>query len=188
MNNIMRRSRVNLQGTRREMPMSLDGKKMIESGEADIDYLDFKMSIMNNFLEPLVNADIDTVQKNQYNFDYIISRLNFYKNNTNTEEILLMQKVVDLMKQATEARVSYSNMYERIYGIEGLSMNRMIFETSRIILKAPFEIYDNLFGLKEGEQYNKEIIAQIEKILEEHPGIMFDEIKKKIDLLNIVLN
>ena len=159
---------------------------MIE--KLDIDYLDFKMSIMDNFLEPLLNSDVETVQKNQYNFDYIISRLNFYKNDTNSEEILLMQKVVDLMKQATNARVSYSNMYQRIYGSRGLSMNRMIFETSRIILKAPFEIYDTLFGVKQGQKYNMDIIREIENILETHPGIMFDDIKKKIDLLNLVLD
>ena len=63
-------------------------------------------------------------------------------------------------------------------------MNRMIFETSRIILKAPFEIYDTLFGVKQGQKYNMDIIREIENILETHPGIMFDDIKKKIDLLN----
>ena len=182
-----RRSRVNLIGSRIFRPINLDGRQMISSGEVDIDYLDFKMGIMNNFLEPLVKADIETVQQNQYNFDYIISRLNFYKNDTNIDEILLMQKVVDLMKQATETRVSYSNMYQRIYGSDGISMNRMIFETSRIILKAPFEIYDNLFGVKEGRQYDMTIINEIEKILDSHPGIMFNDIKRKIDLLNFVL-
>ena len=175
-------------GENREIGVKLNGKRDMMIEKLDIDYLDFKMSIMDNFLEPLLNSDIETVQKNQYNFDYIISRLNFYKNDTNSEEILLMQKVVDLMKHATNARVSYSNMYQRIYGSRGLSMNRMIFETSRIILKAPFEIYDTLFGIKEGQKYNMDIIRAIENILETHPGIMFDDIKKKIDLLNLVLD
>jgi len=183
-----RRSSVNLMGTRIEQPMNLDGKKITNIGELDIDYLDFKLSIMNNFLEPMVNADYKTVQDNNYNFDYIISRLNFYKNDGNSDEIYLMQKVVDLMKQASEIRVSYSNIHERIYGSRGVSMNRMIFETSRIILKAPFEIYDNLFGIKEGQNYNMVIIGEIEKILETHPGIMFNDIKRKIDLLNFVLD
>jgi|UniRef100_A0A6C0BYS3 hypothetical protein len=184
----MRRSKLNLMGENREIGLKLSGKRDMMIEKLDIDYLDFKMSIMDNFLEPLLNSDVETVQKNQYNFDYIISRLNFYKNDTNSDEILLMQKVVDLMKNATNARVSYSNMYQRIYGSRGLSMNRMIFETSRIILKAPFEIYDTLFGIKENQKYNMDIIREIEKILEAHPGIMFDDIKKKIELLNFVLD
>ena len=183
-----RRSSVNLMGTRIAQPMNLDGKKITNIGEVDIDYLDFKMGIINNFLDPMVNADYKTVQDNNYNFDYTISRLNFYKNDGNSDEIYLMQKVVDLMKQASEIRVSYSNMHDRIYGSRGVSMNRMIFETSRIILKAPFEIYDSLFGIKEGQTYNMEIIGEIEKILESHPGIMFNDIKRKIDLLNFVLD
>jgi len=172
-------------GTRIEQPMNLDGKKITNIGEVDIDYLDFKLGIMNNFLDPMINADHKTVKDNNYNFDYITSRLNFYRNDENSDEIYLMQKVVDLMKQASEIRVSYSNMHERIYGnSSGLSMNRMIFETSRVILKAPFEIYDSLFGIKEGQTYNMEIIGEIEKILDTHPGIMFNDIKRKIDLLN----
>ncbi len=186
---MIRRSRLNLIGTSVLRPLKLDGKTIINAGiEIDIDYLDFKMGVINNFLEPLVNADMDTVIKNQYNFDYILSRLNFYKNDTNIDEILMMKKVVDLMKQASEAKMSYSSMYERLYGSDGINMNRMIFETSRIILKAPFEIYDNLFGVSEGKEYNRSIIREIENILEAHPGIMFDEIKKKIDLLGFVLD
>ena len=183
-----RRSSINLMGTRIEQPMNLDGKKITNMGEVDIDYLDFKLGRMNNFLDPMINADYKTVQANNYNFDYIISRLNFYKNGGNSDEIYLMQKVVGLMKQASGIRISYSDMYERIYGSRGVSMNRMIFETSRIILKAPFEIYDSLFGMKEGQKYNKEIIGEIEKILDTHPGIMFNDIKRKIDLLNFVLD
>jgi len=175
-------------GTRIEQPMNLDGKKITNIGEVDIDYLDFKIGIINNFLDPMVNADHKTVQDNNYNFDYITSRLNFYRNDGNSDEIYLMQKVVGLMKHASEIRVSYSDMYERIHGSRGVSMNRMIFETSRIILKAPFEIYDSLFGMKEGQKYNMEIIDEIEKILDTHPGIMFNDIKRKIDLLNFVLD
>ncbi len=185
----MRRlSSINLMGTRIAQPMNLDGKKITNIGEVDIDYLDFKIGIINNFLDPMVNADFKTVQDNNYNFDYTISRLNFYKNDGNSDEIYLMQKVVDLMKQASEIHVSYSDMYQRIYGSEGVSMNRIIFETSRVILKAPFEIYDSLFGIKEGQTYNIEIIGEIEKILDTHPGIMFNDIKRKIDLLNFVLD
>ena len=182
-----RRSSVNLMGTRIEQPMNLDGKKITNIGEVDIDYLDFKIGIINNFLDPMVNADHKTVQDNNYNFDYITSRLNFYRNDGNSDEIYLMQKVVGLMKEASKVQVSYSDMYERIYGSSsGLSMNQMIFETSRVILKAPFEIYDSLFGID--KPYNMEIIDEIEKILDTHPGIMFNDIKRKIDLLNFVLD
>ena len=183
-----RRSRVNLLGSRSFRPINLDGRTMMNIGERNIDYLDFKMSVITNFLEPLVNADTDTILKNQYNFDYILSRLNDYKNNSNMEEITMMKKVVDLMKNASEVRISYSDMYERLYGSGGVGINRMIFETSRIILKAPFEIYDNIFGVREKQTYNMEIIREIENILESHPGIMFDDIKRKIDLLNFVLD
>jgi hypothetical protein len=189
------KSSLNLIGKRAIIPQTLlgvntktVGAKGICAVAIDIDYLKFKMSIINNFLEPLVNADLDTVLKNQYNFDYITSRLVLFENSTNRDEITLMKKVVNLMKQAASIRVSYSNMYERIYGTKAVSMNRLIFETSRIILKAPFEIYDNLFGVKEGQEYNKTIIYAIENILEENPGIMFNDIKEKIDLLNFVLD
>lgn len=183
-----RRSSVNLMGTRIEQPMNLDGKKITNIGELDIDYLDFKIGIINNFLDPMVNADHKTVQDNNYNFDYITSRLNFYRNDGNSNEIYLMQKVVGLMKEASKTRISYNDMYQRIYGDNGLSMNTLIFETSRIMMKAPFEIYDSLFGIKKGQTYNKEIIGEIENILQSHPGIMFNDIKRKIDLLNFVLD
>ena len=186
-----RRTNVSLTGKKTNESIKLDGKKVLSTiinTKEESEYIDIKLKIINNFLDPFIKGQHDRVQKNAFNFDFMLRRLESFKGN-NDEEVILIEKVVKVMKQATEYKRSYSDIYNQMYGNTDKTLSRFIFETSRLILKAPFEIYDNLFG--DGgasEEYDMRIIAEIEKILEENPGISFDDIKEKIELFGLVLN
>jgi hypothetical protein len=151
---------------------------------ASKDWLNFKLYIIDNFLQPLNKLNYDLVKKNYYNFDFIISRLDGFITPDNEEEITLFKKLVNLMRYSTETHMSYREAKEKMYG--GKEMMKMLVETSRIILKAPFEIYNLLFGRPDKfksithTRYEDHLILEIEKILRENPGILFDDVKKKM--------
>jgi len=148
------------------------------------EWLDFKLYIINNFLQPLTMLNYELVQKNYYNFDFIIRRLDDFITPSTKEEIELFKKLVNLMRYSTETRMSYDDAQEKLYGSK--EMMKLMVETSRIILRAPFEIYNLLFGRPDKmksithTRYEDYLILAIEEILAENPGILFEDIKKKM--------
>ena len=148
------------------------------------EWLNFKLYIIDNFLKPMNKLNYELVRKNYYNFDFIIKRLDGFMTPENEEEITLFKKLVNLMRYSTETHMSYRDAKEKLYG--GKEMMKLMVETSRIILKAPFEIYNLLFGRPDKfksithTRYEDHLILEIEKILGDNPGILFDDIKKKM--------
>ena len=167
--------------------MNLSGRCSQFSGatySATKEWLDFKLYIIDNFLQPINKLNYDLVRKNFYNFDIILARLDGFKNETNKEEVELFKKMVSLMRYSTEKHISFEEAQEKLFGGEEMMQLRVI--TSRIILQAPFEIYNLLFGRPDKkksidhQRYEDHLILEIKKILAENPGILFDDIKKKM--------
>ena len=167
-------------------PLMLSGRRMgMNMGrQVSQGWLDFKLYIIDNFLKPLTKFNYELIKKNYYNFDFIIKRLDGFITPETEEEIDLFKKLVNLMRYSTETHISYEEAKEKLYG--GKEMMKMLVETSRIILQAPFEIYNLLFGRPDKKKsithtrYDDRLILEIRKILGEFPGILFDDIKKKM--------
>jgi len=121
--------------------MNLSGRCSQFSGatySATKEWLDFKLYIIDNFLQPINKLNYDLVKKNFYNFDIILARLDGFKNEENQEEVELFKKMVSLMRYSTEKHISFEEAQAKLFGGEEMMQMRVI--TSRIILQAPFEI------------------------------------------------
>ena len=90
--------------------MNLSGRCSQFSGatyNATKEWLNFKLYIIDNFLQPIDKLNYDLVKKNFYNFDIILARLDGFKNEENKEEVELFKKMVSLMRYSTEKHISF---------------------------------------------------------------------------------
>lgn len=150
---------------------------------SDKQYFDFKQYIITNFLNPIMRRDFDVLRKNVYNFDYVVDRLNMFKNNRNKSDVEFMLNVVQGLRYSTNVQMSYDDIRNEMH--KSGKVNRITFETTRIILQAQYEIYNLLFGVpnKENpqhEKYQTHMLNDIKVLLDTYPGILFDQIKERL--------
>ena len=150
---------------------------------ANKEFLEFKLYIITHFLNPILDKQYDLIKNNYFNFEYIINRLESFKTRENDEEIDFLVKVMGILQYSTNVRISFDEAKKKLYGAD--NENRLLVETSRIVLQSQYEIYNILFGRphKKNAQhtkYNMEIILDIKYILDRNPGILFDEVKEKL--------
>ena len=187
-----RRGRLSLRGwsiSKGDGNMNLSGRHNQLGGttfsySATQEWLDYKLYIIHNFIDPITRQKYDLIKKNFYNFDLILARLDGFEGHCAPEELQMYKQMVELMRYSTTNRVSFDEAQAIIYGGEEMMQMRVI--TSRIVLAAPYEIYNLLFGTPsktksiDHQTYEDYLILEIKKILKENPGILFKDIKEKM--------
>ena len=154
-------------------------------GEYSTSYIDFKLGFVEKFLKPLVQKDYDNLWRNYYNYEWIDRKLDSFRE---TAESNAFKDDIDLMKIIVSATRMIAIKHENINNALDTSIDQdqhttamqSIIELPRLILEAPFEIYVNLFGMpnfKENEEFDKDLIDEIQLILDSNPGMMFDDVK-----------
>lgn len=154
-------------------------------GEYSTSYIDFKLDFVEKFLKPLVQKDYDNLWRNYYNYEWIDRKLDNFRE---TAESDAFKDDIDLMKIIVSATRIIAIKHENINNALDTSIDQdqhttamqTIIELPRLILEAPFEIYVNLFGMpnfKENEEFDKDLIDEIQLILDSNPGMMFDDVK-----------
>ena len=181
------RSVISLKGNNITSGVFLHGRSNVGaamvSEAADKDFIDFKMYIITNFLNPIMDRRFSQVNNNYYNYDYIIERLNGFKNNRTKNDIEFIIKVVNILRYSTNVQISFDEAKKKIYGAD--KENRILVETSRIVLQAHYEIYNLLFGRPHKTnpshmKYEIHIINDIKELLKSYPGILFEDIKNRL--------
>ena len=152
-------------------------------GATDKQYTDFKQYIITNFLIPIMNRKYTEVTQNYYNFDYIIDRLNLFKNNRNKTDVEFIIQVMNILRYSTDIHMSFEEATRLLYGSE--KQNRLLVETSRIVLKSQYEIYNLLFGIPNKHNpthmtYEIHMLNDIKAILDTYPGILFKDIYDRL--------
>lgn len=180
------RSHISLRGNLNVHGNTLHGLYSIGTkygASANKEFLEFKLYIITHFLNPILDKQYDLIKNNYFNFEYIINRLESFKTRENDEEIDFLVKVMGILQYSTNVRISFDEAKKKLYGAD--NENRLLVETSRIVLQSQYEIYNILFGRPHNRnaqhtKYNMEIILDIKYILDRNPGILFDEVKEKL--------
>lgn len=176
-------SNISLRGHLNTCGITLHGRYRTASkygASVDKEFLDFKLYIITHFLNPIMEKNYDLIKNNYFNFEYIISKLETFKNHENDEEIEFLIKVMNILQYSTNVRISFDEAKKKLYGAD--NENRLLVETSRIVLQSQYEIYNILFGRPHNKnaqhsKYNMEIILDIKYILDRNPGILFEDVK-----------
>ena len=154
-------------------------------GDYSTSYIDFKLGFVENFLKPLIKKDYDNLWRNYYNYEFIDKKLDDFREAADSDAF---KDDIDLMKIIVSATRMIAIKHENINNALDHSIDQdkhttamqSIIELPRLILEAPFEIYVNLFGMpnfKENEEFDKDLVDEIQMILDANPGIMFDDVK-----------
>ena len=156
----------------------------VNGDNSDKEYFNFKQYIITHFLNPIMNRQFDTINRNYYNFDYITNRLNLYKNNRNKEDVTFIIKVVEILKYSADVQEAFNNVNSKFFGTD--KRNKLLVETSRIVLQSQYEIYNILFGRPDvmnpkHPKYEIHILNDIKEQLDLHPGILFNEVKTALE-------
>ena len=162
----------------------IDGGAGGISETSDKEYFDFKQYIIVNFLNPIMKRNYDSIKKNYYNFDYITQRLIMFKNNRNKHDVEFIIKVIDILRYSTNTQQSLNLAKEKLYGQD--NKNMLLVETTRIVLKSHYEIYNILFGQPHKTKpnhlkYEIHLLNEIKNIVDDNPGILFDDVKSRLE-------
>ena len=144
------------------------------------EFLNLKNYILSKFMDPVINKKYKELQENFFNFEYIEQKLNSFDLPKLSEEVELLKKVVIVMKSAIETRFTIDKANKTMFG-DGAS-NLLLVETSRIVLKAKYEIYIIIFGnpTKDNSDFKPDILNEIQKHLDNNPGCTVSYIKSKL--------
>ena len=143
------------------------------------EFINLKNYIISKFMDPMINKQFGNVKENFFNFEYIEQKLNEFNIPKLSIEIELLKKIVMVMKTAVETRFTIDNANIKMYGEKS---NLFLIETSKIVLKAKYEIYTLICGdpkIKNSD-FEPSILNIIQKHLDNSPGCTVNHIRSKL--------
>ena len=127
------------------------------------DYLDFKLKVIKNYIEPLMNKKYEYLKYNYHMITDTLERIKKYSNEHNKDDIELFTKILKVIRNTVNMHVSFTETENKLYGIKGIS--QLMVRTSRIVLAAKYEVYNNLFGIPDSGNYDDSLIDRIAALL-----------------------
>lgn len=167
-----RRSGLNLRGILNSGGLSLKGKYYSKFNSEQCvgltqDYLDFKLMVIKNYIEPLMNKEYEYLKYNYHMVESTLEHIKKYSGFENRQDIELFTKILKVIKNTIDLHISYTETEKKLYGVEGIT--QLLVRTSRIVLSAKYEIYNNLFGepkVVDGtKNYDDRLIDKIDGLL-----------------------
>jgi hypothetical protein len=143
------------------------------------EFVNLKNYIISKFMDPLINKKYGLIKENFFNFDYVQQKLTDFDEPTLSSEIDLLNKIVLVMKHAVEARFTIDAVNKKMHGDKS---NLFLVETSKIVLKAKYEIYTLIFGdpkITNGD-FKQSILSKIQTYLDKSPGCTVEYIRTKL--------
>lgn len=147
------------------------------------DYLDFKLKVIKNYIEPLLNKEYEKLRYNYHMIEQTLENIKRYSNEQNKTDIELFVKILKVVRNTIDIHVSYKETESKLYGSKGIS--QLMVRTSRIVLNAKYEIYNNLFGPpdKENEinqRYDDGLVERIDSLLKTLNEPTFENIRYEL--------
>ena len=111
-----------------------------------------------------------------------------YGNEQNKDDIELFTKILKVIRNTIDMHLSFTETEKKLYGTNGVT--QLLVRTSRIVLNAKYEIYNNLFGelgKEDGvKNYDDALIDRIDYLLKNLHEPTFAniryEMRDKVDL------
>ena len=152
------------------------------------DYLDFKLQVIKNYIEPLMNKKYEYLRYNYHMIEETLERIKKYGNEQNKDDIELFTKILKVIRNTIDMHLSFTETEKKLYGTNGVT--QLLVRTSRIVLNAKYEIYNNLFGevgKEDGvKNYDDGLIDRIDNLLKNLSDPTFAniryEMRDKVDL------
>ena len=152
------------------------------------DYLDFKLQVIKNYIEPLMNKKYEYLRYNYHMIEETLERIKKYGNEQNKDDIELFTKILKVIINTIDMHLSFTETEKKLYGTNGVT--QLLVRTSRIVLNAKYEIYNNLFGEVSKEDgvknYDDGLIDRIDYLLKNLSDPTFAniryEMRDKVDL------
>tara|TARA_Y100000591_G_scaffold333255_1_gene375043 strand:- start:2761 stop:3393 length:633 start_codon:yes stop_codon:yes gene_type:complete len=168
-----RRSGLNLMGVQTVGGLSLKGInnniEFISNKPKNFlsqEYLDFKLLVIKNYIEPLMNKEYEYLKYNYHMVETTLENIKKYSNQ-NKQDIELFTKILKIIKNTIDLHISFTETEKKLYGIEGIT--QLLVRTSRIVLSAKYEIYNNLFGepgiIEGARNYDSRLLDKIDDLL-----------------------
>ena len=152
------------------------------------DYLDFKLQVIKNYIEPLMNKKYEYLRYNYHMIEKTLERIKKYGNEQNKDDIELFTKILKVIRNTIDMHLSFTETEKKLYGTNGVT--QLLVRTSRIVLNAKYEIDNNLFGelgKEDGvKNYDDALIDRIDYLLKNLHEPTFAniryEMRDKVDL------
>lgn len=147
------------------------------------EYLDFKLKVIKNYIEPLLNKEYEKLRYNYHMIEQTLENIKRYTNEQNKTDIELFVKILKVIRNTIDIHVSYKETENKLYGSKRVS--QLMVRTSRIVLNAKYEIYNNLFGTpdKNGEtnqRYDDGLLERIDSLLKNINEPTFENIRYEL--------
>ena len=113
----------------------------------------------------------------------VLENIKRYSSEQNKDDIELFTKILKIIRNTIDIHVSYNEVENKLYGSRGLS--QLMVRTSRIVLSAKYEIYNNLFGVPDKNnlnnlRYDDGLLERIESLLKSLDEPTFENIRYEL--------
>jgi len=173
---------LSLSGKKTYNTLNISGKQLF-LGQSKIseEIKNFKISILNNLILPLITKDWNTLYENIISLDKLKKKIDSYYDNYKLDDLLIYKETINAIELVIYEHKELESLEKKIYG-DTTNLSTMIYKTAMIKLKPEYEIYNLILGKpnkKQDEIYIEAIIKDIEKLLLLE-NINFNKIKEFI--------
>jgi len=162
---------------------NLSGKNYFGTDTIPNEINEFKIAIMNNFMIPLITKRWGTVYDNLFRIDIYRNKINNYMQSYPNADLEIYKNILQLIFAIHSEHLELEDLEKKLYRAD--DTGTFAYKTTRIRLKAEYELYNLILGKPEqGEQYDSLIIQKILNLLTDET-ISVDEIKKGISISNL---
>ena len=181
------RSRLSLTGNINNTGIFLKGINNISNNLTGVnvisqEYLDFKLKVIKNYIEPLLNKEYEKLRYNYHMIEQTLENVKRYTNEQNRTDIELFIKILKVIRNTIDIHVSYRATENKLYGSKRVS--QLMVRTSRIVLNAKYEIYNNLFGPPDkneiNQRYDDGLVERIDSLLKTLNEPTFENIRYEL--------
>tara|TARA_B100000902_G_C27211919_1_gene864873 strand:- start:590 stop:1132 length:543 start_codon:yes stop_codon:yes gene_type:complete len=157
---------ISLSGKNRPLLHNLKGINYINSNGVPSEIREFKMTIMNNLIVPLIKKQWGTVYNNLFRIEAYRKKMNYLIKRYPKYDIELYNNIITLIYSIHSEHIELEDLEKKIFKTDDTAT--LAYKTTRIRLKAEYELYNLILGApSNGDKYNDSILAKISKLLQD---------------------
>lgn len=173
---------LSLSGKKTYNTLNISGKQLYFGKSKISEEIDnFKISILNNLIFPLISKDWQSLNENMYSLDRLKTKIDTYYESYKLDDLLIYKEVINAIELVLMEHKELEVLEKKIYG-ETTNLSTMIYKTAMVKLKPEYEIYNLILGKPSrtlNQTYIDEVINDINKLLSQ-TDINFNKIKEFI--------
>jgi len=175
----MAASTISLTGKHNYNPLNLTGiMNKVNSSPSYV--IKIKRIIFDRYISPVLAKKWDVLNKNLFQINTILNKLDIYYENTKDETLLVYKYMLEVIKNTINTTEELNTLEDRLFD-NGKDVAKINFKLPRIRLKPEMELYNLIIGKPDKNLYDKAILAYISELLKTE-YIHFNVIEEKVKL------